>query len=244
MTQQRLIRLKSGARTLLDDNPDFLKGKEGAKWLDDSELERFTESTDYTADLNALKGRLEQVKEDYKEYDGEMDTEAAVAVHEEIKLTKSAASDSGIWNALAINHFPWFVRHRWKYESKNGMKEKFWTAGTPLDSRSSTFERLWWIAELTQEDGNYDNTRRVFKNRRFCFRVFDIQIGRYKPAVLALLEVLYDEEEDSFAANDVIDETVQRLRRAGSTVPLEGRTESELITIVENIRNDVEEDLS
>jgi hypothetical protein len=55
---------------------------------------------------------------------------------------------------------------------------------------------------------------------------------------------LYDEEEESFVSNDVVDETVQRLRRAGTTIPLEGRTKPELVEIVRGIREDVESDLS
>ncbi|SFR53333.1 hypothetical protein SAMN04487947_2020 [Halogeometricum rufum] len=243
MTQTTLTRVTPEAKRLLDDEA-FLRGEEGREFLKDEELERYTQSTEYTADLNVLEDRLKAVMDEYGEYKGGMDAEAAVAVHEEIDLSRSAASDSGIWNDLAMRHYPWFVRHRWSYESETGMKKKFWTYGAALDSASSTFERLWWIAEMTHEDGGYENTRRVFQNRRFCFRVFDIQLGRYKPAALACLDVLYDDNEESFAVNDVIDETVQRLRRAGSTIPLEGRTRSELVDIVQSIRDDVESDRS
>ena len=239
MTQTELTRLKPKAKRLLDDK-DFLKGKEGHEFFEESKLDRYTQPTDHTADIDILEDRLRQVKEKYPEYKGIMDSEAAVAVHEEIDLTRSEASDSGIWNSLAIRHFPWFVRHRWKYESETGMKKKFWTYGSALDSVSSTFERLWWIAEMTQEEGDYENTKRVFKNRRFSLLVFDTQLGRYKPATLACLDVLYDEEDDSFASNDVIGETIQRLRRAGTTIPFEGRTKAQLVDVVQSIRDDVE----
>lgn len=241
MTQKELTRLKPEAKRLLDDE-GFLKGEEGHEFLSESKLERYTQSTDYTADLDVLEDRLRQIVDEYSEFNGSMDTEAAVAVHEEIDLTRREASDSGLWNDLAMRHFPWFVRHRWKYESETGMKKKFWTYGSALDSASSTFERLWWIAEMTQENGSYENTRRAFKSRRFCFLVFDTQLGRYKPAALACLDVLYDEdeEENPFASNDVIDATIQRLRRAGTTIPFEGRTKSELVDVVESIREDVE----
>lgn len=239
MTQTTLTRLIPEAKRLLDDEA-FLHGEDKREFFREDELERYTRSTSHTADLDVLEERLRDVVEEYNEYDGTMDTEAAVAVHEEIDLDRSEANDSGLWNDLAIRRFPWFVRHRWSYESQTGMKKKFWTYGAALDSASSTFERLWWIAEMTHEEGDYENTRRAFQNRRFCFRVFDIQLGRYKPAALACLQVLYDEDEESFAVNDVIDETVQRLRRVGSTVPLEGRTESELVDIIQSIRDDVE----
>ncbi|RDZ64222.1 hypothetical protein C5B90_14120 [Haloferax sp. Atlit-12N] len=237
MTQTTLARLKTDAKRLLDDE-EFLRGDK--EFFEEGRLERYTQTTNFSADIDALEDRLREIVDEYPQFEGEMDSEAAVAVHEEIDLSRSEASDSRIWNDLAMRHFPWFVRHRWRYESQTGMKKKFWTYGSALDSASSTFERLWWIAEMTQEDGDYENTKKAFESRRFCFRVFDIQLGRYKPAALACLEVLYDEDEESFAANDVIDETIQRLRRAGTTIPFEGRTKSELVDVVQSIREDVE----
>ncbi|ELZ68568.1 hypothetical protein C457_11206 [Haloferax prahovense DSM 18310] len=237
MTQTTLTRLKADAKRLLDDEA-FLRGDK--EFFEDERLGRYSQTTNFSADIDALEGRLRDIVDEYPQFEGGMDSEAAVAVHEEIDLSRSEASDSGIWNDLAMRHFPWFVRHRWRYESQTGMKKKFWTYGSALDSASSTFERLWWIAEMTHEDGDYENTKKAFESRRFCFRVFDIQLGRYKPAALACLEVLYDEGKESFAANDVIDETIQRLRRAGTTIPFEGRTKSELVDIVQSIREDVE----
>jgi hypothetical protein len=242
MTETTLTRLTADAKRLLDE--PFLRGEDGHATLPDDQLERYTRETRHSADLDSLRSRLDEIRDEYDEYDGSMDAEAAVAVHETFDLSRAAASDSGLWNDLAMRHFPEFVRHRWAYNSEVGMKKKFWTYGAALDSASSTFERLWWIAELTQVDGDYENTERALQSRRFCFRVFDIQLGRYKPAAIACLEVLYDEEEESFVSNDVVDETVQRLRRAGTTIPLEGRTKPELVEIVRGIREDVESDLS
>lgn len=110
------------------------------------------------------------------------------------------------------------IEHRWKYEGTQAMKKKFWTYGVPLDSVSSTFERLWWIAELTRDGDDYTYTRRAFGNRRLCFRFFDIQLGRYKPAARACIEVLHDEEEDEYKDNPTIDHTVQKFRKTASKV--------------------------
>lgn len=238
MTETQLTRLKPGAHTLLDDNPGFLRGDDGEEWLDEGELDRFTEDTPHSADVETLEERLRGIKETTKEHSGEVDIEAAEVVHKSIPLSPAAASDSGIWNDLAIRHFPWFVRHRWNFQGKTAMKNKFWTAGTQLDGKASTFERLWWIAELTHEGGDYENTRRAFQSRTFCNRVFDIKLGRYKPATLACLEVLYDEDADDFVSNDVVNDTLLRFRRVGSTIPFEGRTKDELVPIVEKIKQD------
>lgn len=235
-----LKRLTSGARAELTES--FLKGED--ERLPDDVIDDYVRDTDLEADLDILRTKLDSIRNTYKKHAGKMDREAAPAVHRAIDISRHEAADSRIWNHLAVCEFPEFVRYRWSYEGKNAMRKKFWTYGTALDSVSSTFERLWWIAELTQEEGDYTYTRRAFGNRRLCFRVFDIQLGRYKPAARACIEVLHDEETGTYEGNDVIDGTIQQLRKAATNVTLEGRTEAELVEIVRDIKSDVKDDLS
>lgn len=232
--ETELMRLSSDARVKLTE--DFLQGEQ--ERLPKEDINGYATSTGLYADLDWLGDRLNEIMDEFVEYKGSMDRKAAPAVHQAVDISRREAADSGIWHDLAIRQFPEFVRHRWKYEGKRAMKKKFWTHGVPLDSVSSTFERLWWIAELTRNGDDYTYTRRAFGNRRLCFRVFDIQLGRYKPAARACIEVLHDEEEDKYEDNDTIDYTVQKFRKAASNVTLEGRTEDELVTIVREIKQD------
>jgi len=68
-------------------------------------------------------------------------------------------------------------------------------------------------------------------------------MGRYDPAVRALLDVLYDEEggeDGKMAPTSVINGTIQRFRKSGSVFPYEGQTHSELVSTLEEIRAEVE----
>lgn len=233
-TETELMRLSNEARVELTE--DFLTGEQ--EELPSEVIDGYATPTGLSGDLDWLGDRLDEIMDGEDEYEGSMDRKAAPAVHQAIDISRREAADSGIWHDLAIRQFPDFVRHRWKYEGTQAMRKKFWTYGVPLDSVSNTFERLWWIAELTRDGDDYTYTRRAFGNRRLCFRVFDIQLGRYKPAARACIEVLHDEEEDEYEDNDTIDHTVQQLRKAASSVTLEGRTENELVEIVQAIKQE------
>lgn len=232
--ETELMRLSSDARVELTE--DFLQGEQ--EHLPEDDINGYATPTGLYANLDWLNDRLNEIMDEFDKYDSSMDRKAAPAVHQAVDISRREAADSGIWHDLAIRQFPEFVPHRWKYEGTQAMKKKFWTSGVPLDSVSSTFERLWWITELTRDGDDYTYTRRAFGNRRLCFRVFDIQLGRYKPAAQACIEVLHDEEEDEYEDNPTIDHTVQKFRKAASNVTLEGRTEEQLIEIVREIKQD------
>lgn len=264
MRGEHLQRLSRGAEELLRENEAFLRGVEGHEYLDEDDTEDYVEELDFVhdedvsgqADLAALEEELRRIKAEYDQGEGKMDTEAAVAVRKHVDITRAQAADHGIWHDLSIRKYPWFVRHRWSFEGEVAMRKKFWTHGVALDSQSCTFERLWWIAELTRREADEDSyryTRRAFSTRRFVFRVFDIKMGRYMPAVYALIDVLFDEHDNGeegddgiggeFVTNNVIDEVIQRFRKSGAAVPYEGRERDSLVRSLEEIRTSVEREL-
>jgi hypothetical protein len=249
---QELIRLADGAQSLLSKYDEFLRGEHDS--IPHSELEPHIQSTGLTADLAALEEELRDIATNTNPETAQADPESAVAVHRNIDLSRAEASDSGLWSAFAMLYYPWFVDHRWAFNSVSAMKEKFWTQARALDGKASTFERAWWIAELTcveDEDGSvdYEPTQRALSKRRFSLLVFDTPMARYEPAVRALLEVLYDEPEDDdeegeLAGNDVIDETIKRFRKSGSVFPYEGQRKSDLEETLRNIRSEVEKSIT
>lgn len=249
---QELVRLDDGAESLLSKYEEFLRGDHDN--IPRSELEPHVQGTSSVADLSTLAAELREIVSETESGTPDSDPDAAVAVHRNVSLTRSEASDSGLWSAFAILYFPWYVDHRWSFNTVSAMKEKFWTQARALDGKASTFERVWWIAELTCEknsDGSvdYEPTRRALSKRRFSLLVFDTPMARYEPAVRALLEVLYDESTEtetrggSLADNTVIDETIKRFRKAGSVFPYEGQTKHELADTLRDIRHEVEAEI-
>lgn len=245
---QELVRLADGAQSLLSKYDEFLRGDYDS--IPHTELQPHIQLTGLTADLATLEDELNAIASDTTPETAQADPESAVVVHRCVDLTRAEASDSGLWSAFAILYFPWFVNHRWAFNSVSAMKEKFWTQARALDGKASTFERAWWIAELTCEENddgsvNYEPTRRALSRRRFSLLVFDTPMARYEPAVRALLDVLYDEsegdEEGSLVDNDVIDKTIKRFRKSGSVFPYEGQRKSDLKKTLRSIRSEVEE---
>jgi hypothetical protein len=245
---QELVRLADGAESLLSKYDEFLRGEHDS--IPYSELKPHIQSTGLTADLATLEEELRDIASDTTPETPQADPETAVVVHRHVDLSRAEASDSGLWSAFAMLYYPWFVDHRWAFNSVSAMKEKFWTQGRALDGKASTFERAWWIAELTyeeKEDGSvdYEPTRRALSKRRFSLLVFDTPMARYEPAVRALLEVLYDEaegdtEEGGLVDDSVINDTIKRFRKSGSVFPYEGQRKSDLEETLRDIRSEVE----
>ncbi|MBV0903484.1 DUF6339 family protein [Haloarcula salina] len=248
---QELVRLADGAQSLLSKYDEFLRGNHDS--IPHSELKPHIQSAGLTADLATLEEELRELAADTTPETAQADPESAVIIHRNVDLSRAEASDSGLWSAFAMLYYPWFVDHRWAFNSVSAMKEKFWTQARALDGKASTFERAWWIAELTCEekgDGSvdYEPTRRALSKRRFSLLVFDTPMARYEPAVRALLKVLYDEPEDDdedgeLAENEVIDETIKRFRKSGSVFPYEGQRKSDLEETIRNIRSEVEKSI-
>jgi hypothetical protein len=220
--------LTEDGRRLVGDA--FLRGETtiGSEVLDD-----FVEPVPggLTADLKELNESIETVVEDFSQFDTEMDGVLARDVHQCLDITRRVAGDPGLWHWLAVDRYPKFVRHRWEYHSEAAMREKFLGAGSDL--YSNAIHRLWWIAELTSQGGDYSLTETIFDNQTMVNKVFDRWFARYQPAVVAVCDELSDEP------SRVIDETTRRFNHALTTVQLEGLSEEEARSIVRQIISEI-----
>ena len=107
------------------------------------------------------------------------------------------------------------------------MRARFWRAGLRHDS--NTFSRLWWIAELTQLDGDYGLTRRAFASQSLAIQVFIRSFAHYRPAAAACIDAL---EEHPTA---IIERVLPRFHAYLSTVALEGRPQAQLREILDEM---------
>ena len=225
-----LHRLTEDGRRLVSD--PFLKGEAE---IDSDELAEFVEPMpgEPTADLEALDEVVNRVVSNHSRYDTAMDGALAADVHRYLDVSRRVAGDPGLWHWLAVERYPHFVRHRWKYRSKTAMREKFLGAGSDL--YSNALHRLWWIAELTQDEstGSYEVTDLVFGNQTIVNKVFDRWFARYEPAAVAMVREIADED------SGVVDEATNQFNHALSSVQLEGLDESEAEEMVREIVEDV-----
>jgi hypothetical protein len=216
--------LTSEGRRLVD--PPFLRGDRSV--ASDGVYE-FTEPHPSGAhvDLEDLREELESVVETRDRYDSGIDAAAAPAVHARLDISRRVAADPGVWHYLAVVEFPKFVRYRWEFNSETAMREKFLAGGT--DIYSNALHRLWWISELTHDDGDYSLTRRVFAKQTLANKIFDRWFARYRPAAVVCCEELVD------LPTDVAEEVTLELNRALSTLQLEGIDEPELRSLVRRL---------
>lgn len=228
--EAQLMRLTSEGRRLVDSR--FLRGERSIS----EDVTEYVEPhpSDVSADIEALASELQDVVDEYDTFDTHIDAAAAPVVHRRIDVSRRVAADPGVWHYLAVVEFPDFVRHRWEFSSETAMREKFLGAGTDL--YSNALHRLWWIAELTHDEGDYTLTERVFRNQTLVNKLFDRWFARYRPATVVCCEELYDRR------SDVVEEVTLQLNRILSTLQLEGMDEAELRSLVRKILDDVTED--
>ena len=224
MTETELQRLTEDGRRLVGQS--FMKGE---ATLTDEQLNEYVEPMPGrpTADLDGIDSAVQDVQDEYPEYETAIDGALAEEIHHALDITRRTAGDPGLWHWLAVVRYPELVRHRWEYRSEEAMREKFLGAGSDL--YSNAIHRLWWIAELTSRGDDYSTTDAVFANQTMVNKVFDRWFARYQPAVRAMCDELADEP------SRVIDETTRRFNHALTNVQLEGLSESEAREMIRQI---------
>jgi len=228
MTGEPLRRLTEDGQRLVGEQ--FLRGKVE---ITSEDITEFVEPvpSEPTGDLETLDRAVDTVVSTHTQYDTEIDGELVEEVHRCLDITRRVAGDPGLWHWLAVVRYPHFVRHRWEYTSEEAMREKFLGAGSDLYSNS--IHRLWWIAELTHDEGDHSLTHDIFANQTLVNKVFDRWFARYRPAVVAVCDELADQP------SWVIDETTRRFNHALTNVQLEALTEAEARDIVRRIVDDI-----
>jgi hypothetical protein len=225
-----LYRLTEDGRRLVSD--PFLKGDAE---IDPDEPAKFIEPMpgEPTADLETLDSAVNRVVSNHSRYDTAIDGALASDVHRCLNVSRRVAGDPGLWHWLAVERYPHFVRHRWKYRSETAMREKFLGAGSDL--YSNAIHRLWWIAELTHDEStqDYGLTEKVFANQTIVNKVFDRWFARYEPAAVAVVRAVTDED------STVVDKATSQFNHTLSSVQLEGLSESEAEKIIRGIVKDL-----
>lgn len=216
---------------------------EEEKTITEADLRGTLETVDAVADLEAIEEVLSEIVEGEREFERLelIDANVAPIVHANLDLTRRQAAQPGIWHWLAVIWQPRFVLHRWPWEATDrtvkSMREKFLGAGT--DIYSNAFGRLWWMAELSLDEGAddpYHITREALQVQYLANRLFDPSFARYRPAVVAFAEGLMNESTETVRHANV------RFNQALSAIQLESRSTGDLRGIVDDVVEGVKED--
>lgn len=233
-----LKRLNPGGHGLIGDG--FFKGKEE---LNAKDLDPYLTDTGITVDLEPLKNKIRDDifnNDDYKPGNATIDGEVAPTTHQVLTLTRRQAAIDGIWHYLTVLEFADFVRYRWD----SGLREKFLEGGE--DIYSNALHRLWWIGEITEEDGDYSRTREIFEMQELANDVADRWFARYQPVTYACVDVLNKDaiEELEPANSEIVSKTTTRLREELTVVCAEGLDYEEAVDLVTELRSDILAEIS
>lgn len=182
-------------------------------------------------DLDNLDSAVSAARDEFdlgrREQRTSMDSNLAPVVHQCIDIPTRVASFPGFWQYLTLFRYPDLITSRWS--RKDDIQEKF--LGTQKDLYSNHLARLWWGAELTQdEEGNYYATHRLFNKQRLVNYVLDSSFRRYRPAARAFALELTDEKGED------ITQIAKRFNKSLSTIQLESRDEDEIRDQLRKIR--------
>lgn len=239
-----ILRLTPAGRPLIGEA--FLKGE---REFSVNDLRPYLESTGISVELSPIDDKVDEIMgrgeysdPKYKRYDHEIDAELAPVIHEVLDLSRRQASDPGIWHYLAVIEYSTLVRYRWRYTGEDAMEEKFLKAGA--DIYSNAIHRLWWIAELTYDEGRedpYDRTTRVLKFQELANDIFDRWFSRYRPMAVACSDLLDKSVIDEFepASSTIVSDTTTRLREELTVRRLEAMSNEQIEEMITDTREDV-----
>lgn len=111
----------------------------------------------------------------------------APRLHYTLRLTRAEASDTSVWNFLALCLAPDFVQWRWgRGESGREVGQAARFSGR-WDLQC--FSRLWWAAELFRDGRNYGPAELACTNQDILNTVMRQEMTQHRPAAQALLRL-------------------------------------------------------
>ncbi|MEV7386669.1 DUF6339 family protein [Streptomyces sp. NPDC091215] len=110
----------------------------------------------------------------------------APRLHATLRLTRTEAADSALWNYLALGVAPDFVVWRHLSESKKSVNARYFKG--PYHKQA--FARLWWSAELFRDGPDYDPVVVACGNQDMLNTVLRLDVIDHRPTAQALVRLL------------------------------------------------------
>lgn len=136
-------------------------------------------------------------------------------------LSALEANDKRLWVRLTHDHFHKYVVKRWMTNTSKSVnfqqiiKERFFFEGDSQAARiRNGISRLWWIAHLTVDNNEEDDTKKwrltkaIFESQDFITSILERSLGMYENVRKGVLEY-YVENPKAFGSNK--SKTIQKL---------------------------------
>ncbi|WP_449061625.1 DUF6339 family protein [Planomonospora algeriensis] len=209
----------------IPDRIGFLSDEAAAKFLTSAVLEQREPLPIAAIDRMAQPGRWgaepvrQLVDEAMKRFEPESRTSAdawlAPTLHATLRLTRREASDSRIWNHLALRVAPDYVfwRHPGRPPTPTVNRGRF---SGPFYSQ--VFARLWWAAELFRNGSDYKPVVVACGNQDILNTVLRLEVILHRPTAQAILRLL---SRGTVRTGREVNALAQAVNTAGSTITYE-----------------------
>ncbi|MCC9741304.1 DUF6339 family protein [Streptomyces sp. MNU89] len=149
----------------------------------------------------------------------------APRLHATIRMTRAEASDTGLWNFLALVVAPDYVvwRHLGKGKADGEPAE---VAARRFSGRhdTQTFARLWWAAELFRNGDDYRTAEIACGNQDVLNTVLRLDIMDHRPSARAVVRLL---ERGTVRTGREVNALATAINSAGTTLFYDGMAPDE-----------------
>ncbi|MET8681102.1 DUF6339 family protein [Streptomyces sp. NPDC004647] len=140
----------------------------------------------------------------------------APRLHATLRITKAEASDTGLWNFLALVVAPDYVvwRHLGK-ERASGESAIVASGRFTGPHYTQTFSRLWWAAELFRDGDDYRPAEIACRNQDVLNTILRLDVIDHRPSARAVVRLL---EQGKVRTGREINALATAINTAGSTL--------------------------
>lgn len=113
----------------------------------------------------------------------------APRLHHTLRMTRVEATDSALWNFIALRVAPDYVRWRWG-QQKDGRSVVGQTARFSGRWDLQSLSRLWWAAEMFRDGDDYRPVEIACANQDVLNYAMRLEMNHHRPSALALVRLL------------------------------------------------------
>lgn len=164
---------------------------------------------------------LDEARRRFADTRTQADAWLAPRLHATVRMSRSEAADTSLWNFLALVVAPDYVvwRHRPAGTTNDGSGPVMPANRFSGPNHSQAFARLWWAAELFRDGEDYSPAQAACRNQDMLNTALRLDAIDHRPTALAMVRVLQGlEEAGASRVGDRVNALCSAVNVAGSTL--------------------------